>query len=144
MIMAMAQALLTMQEGCKLFPYRCPAGKLTIGVGHNLDDNGITHKEALYILKNDIKECEADLAKLLFPHQFYSFPEDIQLVLISMRFQLGRKGFRSFKKMIWAFKSEDYSEAIAQMKDSKWYGQVPNRANELIAMVQKNVKGEVG
>ena len=29
---------LVMDEGLRLKPYRCPAGKLTIGVGRNLDD----------------------------------------------------------------------------------------------------------
>ena len=34
-------------EDIKLKPYRCSAGKLTIGVGRNLDDNGITRAEAI-------------------------------------------------------------------------------------------------
>ena len=29
-------------EGCVLNPYRCTAGKLTIGIGRNLDDVGIS------------------------------------------------------------------------------------------------------
>jgi len=29
-------------EGLKLKPYHCPAGKLTIGVGRNLEDKGIS------------------------------------------------------------------------------------------------------
>ncbi|NBW16869.1 MAG: lysozyme, partial [Caulobacteraceae bacterium] len=31
-----------LHEGERLKPYRCTAGKLTIGVGRNLDDRGIT------------------------------------------------------------------------------------------------------
>ena len=33
-------------EGMKLMPYRCTAGKLTIGVGRNLEDNPPTPEEA--------------------------------------------------------------------------------------------------
>jgi lysozyme len=67
------------------------------------------------------------------------FPQSIQSVLISMRFQLGRTGFRNFRKMIMAFRDWNFAEAIVQMRDSKWYEQVPTRANELIKMV----KGEL-
>ncbi len=40
----------------RLKPYHCPAGKLTIGTGQNLEDKGITEKEALMLLENDIQE----------------------------------------------------------------------------------------
>ena len=45
---------LIIHEGLKLEPYQCTAGKLTIGVGRNLDDVGITKEEATYMLENDI------------------------------------------------------------------------------------------
>lgn len=41
-------------EGLKLKPYRCTSNKLTIGIGRNLDDNGITEAEARYLLHNDL------------------------------------------------------------------------------------------
>ena len=41
-------------EGLRLKPYRCTANKLTIGVGRNLDDVGISEDEALILLENDI------------------------------------------------------------------------------------------
>lgn len=138
MNIAQAQSLITTNEGCKLKPYYCPAGKLTIGVGRNLDDRGITSQEALYLLENDIRDCVQDLLKI-FPNQFYSFPENIQLVLIDMRFNLGPGGFRTFKKMIKAFKTLQYSAAIIEMKDSRWYGQVTNRADRLINMIRKEM-----
>ena len=34
-------------EGLEQKVYRCTAGKLTIGVGRNLEDKGITEEEAL-------------------------------------------------------------------------------------------------
>ena len=40
-------------EGLRLNPYRCPAGKLTIGYGRNLDDVGISEVEADMMLAND-------------------------------------------------------------------------------------------
>ena len=86
-------------EGLRLKPYKCPAGRLTLGIGRNLDDKGITEKEALYLLKNDIVECMNDL-DIIFLDQFNTWPDNIQMALIDMRFQLGGKGFRKFKRMI--------------------------------------------
>ena len=54
-------AQLTKHEGLRLKPYHCPAGKLTIGIGRNLEDKGITEKEAVMLLENDIHECIEDL-----------------------------------------------------------------------------------
>ena len=51
------QNMLIRHEGLKLFPYQCPAGKTTIGVGRNLDDKGISEKEAMYMLNEDIQSC---------------------------------------------------------------------------------------
>jgi lysozyme len=131
--------LLIKHEGIRFTPYKCSMGRWTIGIGRNLSDKGITKEEALYLLDNDIKECERDLANDIFKGFFYAFPQSIQSVLISMRFQLGRTGFRNFRKMIMAFRDWNFAEAIVQMRDSKWYEQVPTRANELIKMV----KGEL-
>jgi len=135
-----AKALLLLHEDIKLMPYKCTSGRLTIGIGRNLEDNGISTSEAFMMLENDILACQTDLSFLIFPHQFYDFPENIQLVLIDMRFQLGGRGFRAFKKMIFAFQNLDYTEAIEQMKDSKWYGQVKTRADHLIKMVIDEIK----
>lgn len=142
MILSDVQTLLIKQEGCRLSPYICTAGKLTIGVGRNLDAHGISEKEAFYLLNEDIKKCHADLSIYFFPNQFDMFPEPVQSVLMSMRFQLGHSGFKGFKKMIFAFKDENYYEAIMQMKYSKWYRQTPNRAKELIGMIEKVMENE--
>jgi len=89
-------------EGLRLKPYHCPAGKLTIGIGRNLEDKGISEKEA------------------------------VQLVLVDMRFNLGPGRFRHFKKMIAAVNDQDFGRAAAEMKDSRWYTQVGQRARTLV------------
>ena len=122
-------------EGLRLKPYRCTAGKLTIGIGRNLDDKGINEDEARFMMANDLAECAADLESI-FPGQFQKLPENIQMALMDMRFQLGPGGFRGFQKMIRAVRRNNLPEMIRQMKDSRWYQQVPNRANDLIRMIE--------
>jgi len=127
---------LVKHEGEKLTAYFCPAGKLTIGCGRNLEGKGISREESRFMLQNDIRECVDDLQGHIFPGQFDDFPENIQHVLTDMRFQLGHVGFRRFKKMIVAFQRLNLEEAVKQMKDSRWYHQVPARAGNLIKMVE--------
>ena len=122
-------------EGLKLKPYYCPAGKLTIGVGRNLEDKGISQKEAAFLLKNDIDECISDLEDL-FKEKFDSFPEQVKIVLIDMRFNLGATGFRSFRKMIKAVNESNFDKASKEMKNSNWYSQVGKRAETLVEMMK--------
>lgn len=127
--------VLTDHEGLKYKPYKCTAGKLTIGIGHNLDDQGVSPAMVDLMYDEDVTEVVADL-KIIFT-DFDDLPDDIQIVLADMRFQLGAGGFRKFKKMITAVKQSNWSEMIIQMKDSSWYKQTTNRANDLISMVRK-------
>lgn len=61
--------LLKKLEGFKTKPYRCPAGKLTIGYGHVILPNEsfteVTLDEANRLLKEDIEKHERDLKRLL-------------------------------------------------------------------------------
>jgi len=124
---------LTRHEGLRLKPYYCPAGKLTIGIGRNLEGKGITEQEAVMLLENDIQECLDDLTPL-FPG-FDDLPEPVRQVLVDMRFNLGPGRFRQFKKMIAAVNARDFPQAAAQMKASRWYFQVGKRAETLTAMM---------
>jgi len=120
-------------EGLRLTPYHCPAGKLTIGVGRNLEDKGITEKEAFVLLENDVKECIQDMEEIF--QEFELLPESVQLVLVDMRFNLGPNRFRNFRKMIAAVRNQDFNRAAAEMKDSRWYYQVGQRAKTLVKMM---------
>ena len=125
---------LTKHEGLKLKPYRCTAGRLTIGVGRNLDDKGITEEEAVYLLGNDIEECKQDLATIFSDWENLSYNR--KLVLIDMRFQLGQTGFRGFKRLISAIKMGDNKKAIQSIKESLYYKQVTSRAEENIKLLE--------
>lgn len=125
---------LVRDEGYRQYPYRCTAGRLTIGIGRNIDDVGVSKAEAEYLLVRDILSSTTDLQTIFT--EFNTFPDDIQRVLINMRFQLGFMRFRAFKKMIEATRNRQWSEMARQMKDSSWYSQVPERAQRLIKLVE--------
>ena len=116
-------------EGLELKPYHCTADKLTIGVGRNIQDRGITENEARYLLKNDIKIVEDEL--LTRQPVVAGLDSVRQRVLVDMGFNLGLPILMKFQNMWAAIEEEDYHEAARQMMDSRWASQVGRRAERL-------------
>lgn len=127
-------------EGLRLKPYRCTAGKLTIGYGRNLEDKELTKEEAEFLLRNDIVECVDDLEELFTQAGFKTLPFNIQKVLINMRYQLGGAGLRGFKDTLRACRDRQWQAMARHMRASKWYQQTPNRAQRLINLVRAETK----
>lgn len=127
-------AQLIVDEGLRLKPYRCPAGKLTLGVGRNLDDRGITRDEAMVMLDNDIQDFWAKLQTEL--PWLPGAPEPVQEALLNMCFNLGLGGLLAFKNTLALIKGGDYAGAAAAMLDSQWARQVGGRAQRLSDMVR--------
>ena len=131
--MATIREQLILHEGKKDKPYRCTAGKLTIGVGRNLEDKGLTDDEIMYLLENDIKEAEQDLEQFDW---YKKLKWERKRVLIDMRINLGLQGLLSFRNMIAKIESENWEEAAYEMLDSKWAEQVGTRAERLAEMMR--------
>jgi len=125
--------LLILHEGIRLKPYKDTKGFITIGVGRNLEGKGISKEEALYLLGNDIRECENDL-RIVFP-LFDTFSESRKNALISMRF-MGPGSFRTFKKMIAAIHRKDWKAASEEVLRSTYAEKdAPRRAIEIAEMI---------
>ena len=104
-------------EGFRSKPYKDTVGKLTIGYGRNLDDVGISKREALELLRYDVFVANKEL--LSFPW-YDDLTSCRKRALLNMMYNLGFTKFRKFKKMIAAFEDEDYSLAAEEALDSKW------------------------
>lgn len=115
-------------EGLELKPYKCTSNKLTIGIGRNLEDVGISEIEAEYLLMNDL-DTYMTAAK---SYNWYNGLNDPRkAVIVSMLFNMGQTNFNKFLKMKQALDVGDYAEAAKQMLDSRWAKQVKGRAVEL-------------
>ena len=130
------KAQLVRHEGIRLKPYRCTAGKLTIGIGRNLDDCGISQKEAYAMLERDILDCEQRLIDEI-PEIYNNLDEVRQSVLLNMCFNLGIKGLMGFKTTLSFIAAGDWERAANNMLASKWAKQVGRRAIELAEMMRK-------
>lgn len=130
--------MLIRHEGIELKPYRCPAGKLTIGVGRNIEDVGITRGEAVDLLRNDIARVEKELMQF---HWYSNLNKVRRNAMIDMCFNLGISRFKKFEKMLAALEFHNYGLAAKEMLDSRWAEQVGDRAQELAEMIRTGNNG---
>jgi len=126
-------------EGVKNKPYK-DAGGFSVGIGHFLGKNGVninkvyTSREIDNFFNNDLKKAKV-AAKRVFPN-IDKHPENIQIVLVSLTFNMGEGGVSKFKKFRAAIEKKDYSAAAAaELKDSKWFRQVGNRGRDYIEVL---------
>ena len=132
-------------EGIKYDLYLCSENHLTGGIGHLITEWDVDYygKPIGYPVPNEQVNAwfEKDIdvtindCKIIF-EEFDSLPEEAQLVIANMCFQLGRPRLSKFKKFIAAVKEQDWERAADEMKDSRWYKQTTARAERLISRIQ--------
>lgn len=124
---------LIVHEGLRTKPYTDTVGKLTIGVGHNLTDNGLTATQCLAICEDDIK----DTLKFLESHcPWFSPLDDVrQRAIANMTFNLMGK-ILQFKGMIAAIEAKDWNSAADHLLDSLFARQTGKRAKDLAQMIR--------
>lgn len=127
----------------RLFPYKDSKGILTIGIGRNLEERGISEAEALMLLANDIGDHVALLDKYL--PWWRQMSEARQRALANMAFNLGvgptpeqpEGKLLTFKNTLAAMERGDYEAAANGMSASAWAKQVGIRATRLVQMMRE-------
>jgi lysozyme len=114
-------------EGLKKFPYVDTVGKITIGIGYNLTDRGVSDEWINHQYAEDVSYFYSKLCEF---HWFKILNEDRQIVLIDMSF-IGWKKMLEFKNMFKSLENGDYFGAAQEMLDSEWANQVKERAAKL-------------
>jgi lysozyme len=151
-----AQTLIQGHEGSRNWAYADSKGILTVGIGFNLQEEAarerieklevdyealcakrvaLTNAHITSLFGEDLDTAVVDAVKLV--PDFWNQPEDVQLAMVDMIFNLGGPRFSKFVGMIEALKTKDYLTAAAEMADSKWAKvDVPHRAADDIALVR--------
>lgn len=104
---------LILHEGIRLKPYKCTAGKTTIGIGRNLDDVGISDEEAMYLLHNDMVGTVKEIVGI-YPAFSEATPAR-QVALIDFVFNLGITRAKKFRKFWAAMNCGDYMQASKEL-----------------------------
>lgn len=129
-----AEELIKEAEDLGLKPYKDTVGKLTIGYGRNLDDNGITAEEARYLLARDQIRSHNELSGNF---AFFQNMDPIrQAVLADMHHNMGLTRLLTFKKMLRACQFEDWDQAAIEIENSKYFQQTRSRAKRNYMMMK--------
>lgn len=127
-------------EGCVLEIYNDHLGYPTFGIGHLITEDDPEHGEELGtpVSQERVDECflkDVDTViadcHILYD-DFDDLPEEVQHIIANMMFNMGRPRLSKFKGMKAGVDSRDWERAADEMKDSRWYDQVTNRASRLV------------
>jgi lysozyme len=124
-------------EGVRIHPYDDTNGKLTIGVGRNLNAKGLTGEEIDHLLSNDIREIVIEAQGKL--PWFTALDDARQGVILNMAFNMGFAGLETFPKFLQAVAQGDWSTAADEMKNSAWAREVGDRAVRLEEQMRTGV-----
>ncbi len=135
---------LKIDEGCKYEIYLDHLNLPTFGIGHLVLSSDMEHGQPVGtpVSEDRVNECFAkdvetvlSECSLLYPN-FSVLPEEAQLIIANMMFNMGRPRLSKFKGMKAAVDAGDYHRAAVEMVDSRWYQQVTNRADRLVARMR--------
>ena len=135
---------LKIDEGCKYEIYLDHLGLPTFGIGHLVLDSDMEYGQEVGtpVSEDRVNECFAKDVEIvlseclrLYP-RFDVLPEEAQLIIANMMFNMGRPRLSKFKGMKAAVDAGDYHRAAVEMVDSRWYQQVTNRADRLVARMR--------
>lgn len=134
------RADLELDEGVKYEIYLDHLDLPTFGIGHLVRDvdpeygedvgTPVSEDRVASAFEQDIQITVEDCEKL-YP-DFYELPEEAQLIIANMCFNLGYPRLSKFKGMKRGVDARDWNAAADEMVDSRWYRQVTNRADRLV------------
>lgn len=136
-------------EGCRMEIYLDHLGLPTMGIGHLItqDDREYNQPVGTVITEERVRQLfNLDIAvtledcRMIYP-DFESLPEEAQLVIANMCFQLGRPRLTKFRKMKAAVDERRWNDAADEMVDSRWHDQTPNRAKRLVKRIRDLADG---
>ena len=127
-------------EGVKYEIYNDHLGYPTFGIGHLVKDDDPEHgmpvgtpvseERVAEAFDQDIETVLEDCCKLY--SDFDDLPEEVQRIVANMMFNLGYPRLSAFRGMKAGVDARDWDAAADEMVDSRWYNQVPNRAERLV------------
>ena len=119
-------------EDFRGMPYDDNLGIPTIGYGTKLP---LDKTEATLLLEKRFNDSLKEIKENI--EFFDTLQNDAKEVLLNMAYNIGVPRLMKFKKMLKALEGKDYREASKEMINSRWYGQVGNRATRLVLKMSR-------
>ena len=135
-------------EGCKYEIYLDHLGLPTFGIGALIKEHDPEHGQPVGtpVTEERVRQrFSLDIAVTIEDCQvlyddFDDLPEEAQLVIANMMFNMGRPRLSKFKGMKAGVDARDWDRAADEMVDSRWHDQVPNRAKRLVKRIRDLAK----
>jgi len=135
---------LEIDEGMISEIYLDHLGNPTFGIGHLIRScdseseceigTAISESRVIAVFEEDIQNVISDCEKL-YP-DFDDLPEEVQLIIANMMFNMGYTRLNKFKGMKRGVDARDWNTAANEMVDSRWYKQVTERADRLVTRMR--------
>ena len=135
---------LEIDEGVKYEIYLDHLGLPTFGIGHLVTEDdpehgqevgtAVSEERVAEVFESDV-QITLDECQRLYD-DFDDLPEECQLIIANMMFNMGRPRLSQFKGMKRGVDARDWNAAADEMVDSKWYRQVTNRADRLVTRMR--------
>ncbi len=128
---------ITRSEGFRNSVYKDSEGYWTIGHGILVDPRrggGITKEESVHIVRRRLERLQVSINQNL--HWTRKLSDKRREALLRMAYNLGFKGLRTFKKMLFALEEGEYDQAADEALDSKWAKQVGTRATRIANLIR--------
>ena len=119
-------------------------GYPTFGIGHLITSTDPEHNSpvgtfisslrVVEAFEDDIQNVLTDCEKLYV--QWEHLPEEVQLIIANMMFNMGYTRLSKFKGMKRGVDARDWNQAADEMVDSRWYNQVTKRADRLVTRMR--------
>lgn len=121
-------------EGTRLDMYQDTLGIWTVGVGHNIQEKGISQAVMEIMLDEDLAEAVSELKRSV---SFFSkMPEQVQEALVNLAFNMGIPRLMQFKKTLAYLRDGNFEAAADELLDSRYAEQVGRRADEVADMIR--------
>lgn len=121
-------------EGARLDMYQDTLGIWTVGVGHNIQEKGISQAVMELMLEEDLAEAVSELKRSV---SFFSkMPEQVQEALVNLAFNMGIPRLMQFKKTLAYLRDGNFEAAADELLDSRYAEQVGRRADEVADMIR--------
>ena len=131
-------------EGCEYKIYLDHLGLPTFGIGHLVTEDDPEHgmevgsevseERVQEVFESDVQVTLDECQRLY--SDFDDLPEEVQLIIANMMFNMGRPRLSKFKKFNAALEAGDWAEAAVEGRDSRWHKQVTNRAERLMKRLE--------
>ena len=135
---------LEIDEGVKYEIYLDHLGLPTCGIGHLIVEGDeeygqevgteVSEERVAELFESDVQVTLDECQRLY--SDFDELPDEVQLIIANMMFNMGRPRLSQFKGMKRGVDARDWNAAADEMVDSKWYRQVTNRADRLVTRMR--------